>query len=129
MLNVDATVLDIAEEADRQVVSVRFRGQVLEERGGTPADFDEARLLGCPLAVPVARVQRIFTDADGRVVYARAYGIADPATGERTRVEHHFRIASISKSVTAVGVGLLSAVLRHRERRPSRAAEAFASAL
>lgn len=41
VLNVDATVLDIADEADRQVVSVRFRGQVLEERGGTPADFDE----------------------------------------------------------------------------------------
>ena len=34
------------------------------------ADFDEARLLGCPLAVPVARVQRLFTDAKGRVVYA-----------------------------------------------------------
>ncbi|MBL8306054.1 MAG: Tim44 domain-containing protein [Rubrivivax sp.] len=41
VLNVDAAVLDIADESERQVVSVRFRGQVLEERGGTPTDFDE----------------------------------------------------------------------------------------
>ncbi len=41
VLNVDATVLDIADEPERQIVSVRFRGQVLEERGGTPTDFDE----------------------------------------------------------------------------------------
>lgn len=34
------------------------------------ADFDEARLLGCPLAAPVARVQRIFVDGNDRVVYA-----------------------------------------------------------
>jgi GntR family transcriptional regulator len=34
------------------------------------ADFEEARLLGCPLASPVARVQRIFLNRSGRVVYA-----------------------------------------------------------
>lgn len=34
------------------------------------AQVDEARLLNCPLAAPVARVQRIFTDIQGRVLYA-----------------------------------------------------------
>lgn len=34
------------------------------------AEFDEARALGCPLAMPVARVQRVGTDAGGRVLYA-----------------------------------------------------------
>lgn len=46
------------------IVSARERITV------SSADFDEARLLGCPLAVPVARVQRLFTDGQGRVVYA-----------------------------------------------------------
>lgn len=34
------------------------------------ADVVESRLLGCPLAAPVARVRRVFTDEAGRVVYA-----------------------------------------------------------
>lgn len=34
------------------------------------ADYDEARLLGCPLAAPVARVHRIFLDGADRVLYA-----------------------------------------------------------
>ena len=38
---VEAEVLDVANEADRQVVSVRFHGQVVEEQGGTPTDFNE----------------------------------------------------------------------------------------
>ncbi|MFN9196176.1 MAG: Tim44 domain-containing protein, partial [Pseudomonadota bacterium] len=38
---VEAQVLDVAEEAERQVVSVRYRGEVVEEAGGTPAAFDE----------------------------------------------------------------------------------------
>lgn len=38
---VEAKVLDVAEEDGRQVVSVRFTGKVLEEQGGTPTDFDE----------------------------------------------------------------------------------------
>ena len=46
---------------------------------------------------------------DGRVVYARSYGVADAATGEAMRVEHHFRIASISKVMTAVAVERLAA--------------------
>ncbi len=41
---------------------------------------------------------------DGRIVYARAYGTADAATGEPMRVEHHFRFASISKMLTGATI-------------------------
>jgi predicted lipid-binding transport protein (Tim44 family) len=38
---VDAEVLDVANEADRQVVSVRFHGMVVEEKGAVPTAFNE----------------------------------------------------------------------------------------
>jgi predicted lipid-binding transport protein (Tim44 family) len=38
---VDAEVLDVVNEADRQVVSVRFHGQVVEEKGAAPTAFNE----------------------------------------------------------------------------------------
>ena len=38
---------------------------------------------------------------DGRIVYARGYGTADPATGAPTRVDSRFRYASMSKVLTA----------------------------
>ena len=41
VLKVDAEVLDVAEEADRQIVSVRFHGQMIEEKGAAPTDFNE----------------------------------------------------------------------------------------
>lgn len=41
VVRVDAEVLDLAEEDDRQVVSVRFHGLIREELGGTAHDFDE----------------------------------------------------------------------------------------
>ena len=41
VLKVDAEVLDVANEADRQIVSVRFHGQVVEEKGATPVSFNE----------------------------------------------------------------------------------------
>jgi predicted lipid-binding transport protein (Tim44 family) len=41
VVKVDAEVLDVANEADRQVVSVRFHGQVVEEKGAAPTDFNE----------------------------------------------------------------------------------------
>jgi GntR family transcriptional regulator len=41
-----------------------------ERIGVSSADVEEARWLGCPLSAPVARVQRLFTDGDGRIVYA-----------------------------------------------------------
>jgi predicted lipid-binding transport protein (Tim44 family) len=41
VLKVEADVLDVANETDRQVVSVRFHGQVVEEKGAAPTDFNE----------------------------------------------------------------------------------------
>lgn len=38
---VDAKVLDVAEEDGRQIVSVRFTGQVVEEAGAAAVEFDE----------------------------------------------------------------------------------------
>ena len=46
---------------------------------------------------------------DGRLVYARAYGSADATTGEAMRIDHQFRIASLSKVMTAVAVHQLAA--------------------
>ncbi len=41
VLKVDAEVLDVTQETDRQVVSVRFTGQVVEEKGAAPTNFHE----------------------------------------------------------------------------------------
>ena len=41
VVRVDAEVLDVASEADRQVVSVRFYGLIREEDNGVAAPFDE----------------------------------------------------------------------------------------
>lgn len=38
---VEAKVIDVAEEADRQVVSVRYQGEAVEAAGAAPAAFDE----------------------------------------------------------------------------------------
>jgi len=38
---VEADVLDVADEADRQIVSVRFHGQLVEEKGAAPVSFNE----------------------------------------------------------------------------------------
>ena len=38
---VEADVLDVANEEDRQIVSVRFHGQVVEEKGSAPVAFNE----------------------------------------------------------------------------------------
>jgi predicted lipid-binding transport protein (Tim44 family) len=38
---IEAQVLDVAEEAERQIVSVRYRGEVVEEAGAAPVAFDE----------------------------------------------------------------------------------------
>ncbi len=51
---------------------------------------------------------------DGRLVYARGFGIADPTTGEPVQPTSRFRIASLSKAITSavamrlVDRGLLS---------------------
>lgn len=41
VVRIDAQVLDFAEEAGRQIVSVRFHGLIREEKDGTAAAFDE----------------------------------------------------------------------------------------
>jgi predicted lipid-binding transport protein (Tim44 family) len=41
VLHVDAEVLDVADDGQRQIVSVRFHGQIREEADGTPSAFDE----------------------------------------------------------------------------------------
>lgn len=41
---------------------------------------------------------------DGRLVYARALGKADKSSGEGCTVRHRFRLASISKPITATGI-------------------------
>jgi N-acyl-D-amino-acid deacylase len=41
---------------------------------------------------------------DGRLVYARGYGVADIDTQEPVKAEHRFRIASVSKPITGAAV-------------------------
>ena len=41
VVHVDAEVLDLAKEGERQVVSVRFHGKIREDEGGPVEDFDE----------------------------------------------------------------------------------------
>lgn len=41
VLSVSTQVLDVAEEGGNQIVSVRFQGQVREESGAAPVDFNE----------------------------------------------------------------------------------------
>lgn len=41
VVHVDAEVIDFADEAERQVVSVRFHGMIQEERDGPTTPFDE----------------------------------------------------------------------------------------
>ena len=41
VVDVSAEVLDVAQETEQQVVSVRFKGHLVEERGGAPVIFDE----------------------------------------------------------------------------------------
>ena len=49
VLKIDAEVLDVTNDAERQVVSVRFRGQVVEEKGAAPSDVNEVWHLVKPL--------------------------------------------------------------------------------
>jgi predicted lipid-binding transport protein (Tim44 family) len=41
VVKVEAEVLDVAQEAERQIVSVRFHGEVVEEKGAAPTHFNE----------------------------------------------------------------------------------------
>jgi predicted lipid-binding transport protein (Tim44 family) len=50
VVEVNADVLDVASETDRDIVSVRFHGRVVEEQGAAPQSFDEIWHLIRPLA-------------------------------------------------------------------------------
>ena len=41
VVRIDAEVLDVVSEAERQIVSVRFHGLIREEKDGAAAPFDE----------------------------------------------------------------------------------------
>ncbi len=41
---------------------------------------------------------------DGNLVYAKGFGLADPAANEATTVDHRFRIASVSKPITSAAI-------------------------
>lgn len=56
--------------------------------------MDEQDVQGMSLAV----------SKDGRLVYARGFGYADPATKEEMSPNHSMRIMSISKPVTSAGI-------------------------
>jgi predicted lipid-binding transport protein (Tim44 family) len=47
--SVEARVVDVAEDAGRQIVSVRYRGEVIESAGAPPVAFDEVWHLVKPL--------------------------------------------------------------------------------
>ena len=49
VVKVDAQVLDVAQEAERQIVSVRFHGLIREEKDAAATDFDEVWHLVKPL--------------------------------------------------------------------------------
>lgn len=51
---------------------------------------------------------------DGKLVYSKGYGYADEEQGIKTNVNHIFRVASISKLITAVGI--MKLVENHRLR-------------
>jgi D-alanyl-D-alanine carboxypeptidase len=44
---------------------------------------------------------------DGKLVYRKGYGFANQATSEKVNVNHQFRVASVSKTITAVAVNKL----------------------
>ena len=49
VIDLAAEVLDVATEADRHIVSVRFHGNLREERDAPPAPFDEIWHMTKPL--------------------------------------------------------------------------------
>ncbi len=49
VVHVDAQVLDVAVEADRQIVSVRFHGQIREQKDAVASPFDEVWHLVRPI--------------------------------------------------------------------------------
>lgn len=74
---------------------------VLEVDAGTGwAAFDAA--LEAALIGPGNTAASVAVSIGGDVVHRAAFGVRDPATGDRVGVDDRFRIASISKTITAI---------------------------
>ncbi len=84
VVRVDAEVLDVAREAERQIVSVRFHGLIQEDGSAPPRPFDE--------------VWHLVKPADGSREWAIA-GIQPSAAGARAR-----RLISLEERRTGADV-------------------------
>ena len=60
------------------------------------------RALESALIRPGNTAASVAVSIDGDIVHAAAFGVRDPATGEATDTDDRFRIASISKPITAI---------------------------
>ena len=69
----------------------------------------DASLRGAVERKDVPGVVALVTDRD-RVLYQSAFGVADVATGRRLTADALFRIASMTKSFTALGIPVTEAV-------------------
>lgn len=80
----------------KQVLNNELSGFVAMNKADSlvEAYLDTFRLKGASMAI----VQ------DGRLVYAKGYGYADKEAGEEVHPGHKFRIASVSKLITAVAI-------------------------
>ena len=86
---------------------------------GTPAYADFDRVIEQLLANTGSAGATVAVAKDGRLVYARAYGLRDIDSGDPTRINNRYRFASMTKVITAAtllqlvqagGVGLDDAV-------------------
>jgi len=83
-----------------------FAAGALESQTGTPVpelaglDRDVARLMN-DAHIPGGAVAIV---KDGRLVFARGYGVADLGTGEAFRPDSLCRVGSVSKTITALAI-------------------------
>jgi CubicO group peptidase (beta-lactamase class C family) len=73
----------------------RFKADELQQLKATGSAFMEKHRVPA-LSLAIAK--------DGRLVYAEAFGLADKENSEKVTVSHLFRIASVSKPITATTI-------------------------
>ena len=110
VVRVDAEVLDVASEADRQIVSVRFHGLIREQIDGVAEPFDE--------------VWHLVKPADGSREWAIA-GIQQAAAARAGR--RPLEAASSSPARRAAWARRWRAVARRRRTTPCSASPAAAN--
>ena len=98
-------VFELQEEGNQAIMIVGSprRQRALLEDQLTRSDAAVARFMERHHAPAVSLAMAM----DGRLVLARAYGHADKARKEPLAPRHRFRIASVSKPITATGILLL----------------------